>query len=246
MKKNVDTSTVPLILAVETSGRTGSVAIANGPNLLGQTAFSAPMKHSAEILPAITALLEQAGKEPGQIDQIYISVGPGSFTGLRIAVTIAKTMSFACDTKIVAVDTLDAIAENAADYMKEKNADLQKIATILDAKRGRFFVAVYENQNGNWQKTVDDCVMSISQFVEKFANPDQPISLIGEGLVYYRDKFKSTGIDFIDESYWAPKAEKVLQLGRQKAAKGQFTDALKLQPAYLRRPDIGKKKQAKI
>ena len=101
----------PLILAVETSGRLGSVALAQGNKLLSESHFSGPMRQSAEIFPAITDLLSKFSKKPEQIEQVYISVGPGSFTGLRIAVTLAKTLALANGVKIVTIDTLDVIAD---------------------------------------------------------------------------------------------------------------------------------------
>ena len=102
----------PLILAVETSGRAGSAAIAIGEQILAEAAFSGPMRHSAEIFPTVSALLKDLGRKPKEIEHIYISIGPGSFTGLRIAVTIAKTFNLANNAKIVPVDTLDVIAAN--------------------------------------------------------------------------------------------------------------------------------------
>ena len=104
----------PLILAIETSGRLGSVALAQGDKLLAESHFSGPMRHSAEIFPAITELLSKFSKKPDQIEQVYISAGPGSFTGLRIAVTFAKTLALANNSKIVAVDTLDCITANVS------------------------------------------------------------------------------------------------------------------------------------
>jgi len=101
-----------LILAVETSSRVGSIAIATGRQLLAEATFSGPMKHSAEIFPAIHTLLDRFECKPKDIEQVYISIGPGSFTGLRIAVTLAKAMHLAGSVKIVPVDTLDVIAAN--------------------------------------------------------------------------------------------------------------------------------------
>jgi tRNA threonylcarbamoyladenosine biosynthesis protein TsaB len=250
----------PLILAVETSGRTGSVAIALGEQILSETHFSGPMKHSAEIFPAVHKLLERFGRKPKEIEHIYISVGPGSFTGLRIAVALAKTMYLANAAKIIAVDTLDVIASNATDYIKdsssvahlsavalakaeakeeEKVKDLTKIATILDAKRGQFFIATYKNKQGQWKKTTPDCLMTAGQFIENCGGKSRPVWLLGEGLVFYKDKFKADGIRFLNERYWNPRAEKVHLLGWQKALAGQFADPLTLQPTYLRKPDIG-------
>ncbi|MBA7641266.1 hypothetical protein ES703_48942 [subsurface metagenome] len=80
--------------------------------------------------------------------------------------------------------------------------------------------------------------MTASQFLDKFAGSDQPLWLLGDGLVYYKDKFKADGVRFLDEQYWSPQAKKVHLLGWKKALAGQFDDALTLQPNYLRRPDV--------
>ncbi|HEW78579.1 MAG TPA: tRNA (adenosine(37)-N6)-threonylcarbamoyltransferase complex dimerization subunit type 1 TsaB [Phycisphaerales bacterium] len=232
----------PLILAVETSGRIGSVAIAFGGQLLAEATFTGPMRHSAEIFPAVCGLLDRFSRKSEEIGHIYISVGPGSFTGLRIAVTLAKTMHLANAAKIVAVDTLDIIAANAVNLTTQNHepqtTSHEKIATILDAKRGQFFIAVYQRNTSHrvWQKVLPDSLMTASDFLEQFAAADQPIWLLGEGLVYYKDKFKADGIFFLDEKYWRPRAEKVHLLGWQMALEGRFADALTLQPTYLRQP----------
>lgn len=227
----------PLILAVETSGRTGSVALASGEKLLEETRFSAPLRHSAEIFPAIKNLLSKFGKKPEHIEQIYISVGPGSFTGLRIAVTIAKMMNLANSVKIIAVDTLDAITANIDSTMRQKN-DIRRTAAILDAKRGMFFVAAYKFENNRWEKILPDCLMTAKQFTDRFSDGKEPIWLLGEGLVYYRDLFKTADIRFLDEDYWAPAASKIHLLGWERAIAGVFADPISLQPAYLHRPEI--------
>lgn len=249
----------PLILAVETSGRTGSVAIALGDQMLGEAVFSQPMKHSAEVFPAIQSLLERFDRQPKEIEHVYVSVGPGSFTGLRIAVTLAKMMHLTNAAKLVAVDTLDVIAANATDYIRGTNTEVNRIATILDAKRSQFFIAVYERisksvltsnrqhaiENGQadtihrtWKKISPDSLLTASQFLQTFADTNQPTWLLGEGLVYYEDKFKAPGIRFLDKQYWNPRASKVHLLGWQKASAKRFTDPLKLQPTYLRAPDV--------
>lgn len=227
-----------LILSIETSGRIGSVAVSGGTKLLGETEFSAPLRHSAEIFGATTGLLEQFGKRADEISQIYISVGPGSFTGLRIAVTMAKTMALANDVQIAAVDTLDVIAANAIEYVTRENKGIERIAVILDAKRSHFFAAVYEKEGQKWEKKLDDCLLTTEQFHEQFGGNTKNVWLLGEGLVYYKDKFKADGIEFFDESLWNPKASKVYELGFLKAKEGDFANALTLQPKYIQRPDI--------
>ena len=230
----------PLILAVETSGRQGSVAIARGPTFLSRKQFSGPMRHSAEIFPAITGLLEQFGKKPDDIEQVYISVGPGSFTGLRIAVTLAKTMALANQVKIVAVDTLDAIAANIINFTTENTENNlrsgERLGVIIDAKRGQFFIAVYDKtRDAVWQKISPDSLMTAEDFLDRFA--DKPIALIGEGLVYYKDQFSNPAVRALDEKHWNPSAANVYRLGWVLAKQGQFADAISLVPNYLRGPD---------
>jgi len=259
----------PLILAIETSGRAGSAAIALGQNLLAENTFSGPMRHSAELFGVVCNLLDRFDRKPKDIEHIYISIGPGSFTGLRIAATLAKTMNLANNAKIVAVDTLDVIAANVTTVAIENLPEFssheprvtnhERIATILDAKRSQFFIAVYQRtsnkqrlsratsreatSNGIWNKILPDSLMTAQQFLDQFACREKPIWLLGEGLVYYKDKFKADGVYFLDEKLWTPRAAKVHLLGWRKAQASQFEDPLTLQPTYLRRPDVKIKKQ---
>jgi len=248
----------PLLLALETSGRLGSVALAKGDKLLAETSFTAPLRHSAEVFPAIAALLDKFNHKPRQIRHIYISIGPGSFTGLRIAATIAKSMHLAYNSiKIVAVDTLDVIAANIIDFVAGSGRQTpvpEKIAVILDAKRGRFFTAVYKHTTKAdssrnplsaisypLSKIAPDSLMTSQQFLDSFASSASPLGLLGEGLVYYKDKFTADGIYFFDQKYWTPGAAKVHLLGRLLARENHFADPLTLTPAYLHNPLVKQK-----
>ena len=233
-----------LVLAVETSGRLGSVLIADSQKIVDEIEFSAPLKHNSEIFDAIASMLAKCEKNPKNIKQIYISIGPGSYTGLRIAASIAKSMALANDTRIVAVDSLDVIAQNASDYIDAWPTQnvTKKIAAIIDAKRGQFFIAIYNLNNGQWLKTTEDCLMTIAEFIKKFADPANSIYLLGEGLVYYKDDFAVDGIEFLNVKSWPPHARNVYKLGLQKALNDKFTDALELTPKYLRTPDAKPKK----
>jgi len=252
----------PLILAVETSSRVGSVAVATAGQMLAEIVFSGPLRHSAEIFPAIGELLGRVGRKSDQIGHVYVSAGPGSFTGLRIAATLAKTMHLANSVKVVAVDTLDVIAANAVNLVgsdacslptpEPEGGSIEKVAAVLDAKRGQFFIAVYGRPktglgqitgNGPWTKTVADALMTAQQFLERFAGSTEPIWLLGDGLVYYRNKFEADGIRFLDEKYWSPRAAKVHLLGWQKALQERFADPLTLTPNYLRKPDVTLKRR---
>jgi len=264
-----------VILAVETSSRIGSVALAHGPDLLGELTFSSPLRHSAEIFPAITELLERFGHTASDIGQMHISVGPGSFTGLRIAATAAKCIHLANSARIVTVDSLDTIAANVTDAGAEPiiqntiedRSVPRRLATILDAKRGQFYVAVYERSapeetppqapvaehpgydipapgKSIWRKVLPDCLMHASEFVDRFATADDPVGVLGDGLLYHQDKFTTDGTRIVDQAHWGPHAVKVHTLGYQKAQAGQFTDPLSLAPFYLRGPQVTLRKKA--
>ncbi len=227
----------PLILALETSGRAGSVALGRGANIFSEKFFSAPMRHNAELFETIVELLAKSDSNPPDINEIYISIGPGSFTGIRISVTMAKMMALSQKTRIVGVKTTDALAENAKTCEIEQNLPINRIATIIDAKRNHFFTAVFEKTGDQWAKTMDDTLMKAAEFVERFAGADEPLWLLGEGLLYYKDKFAADGIKVIDEQYWATRASGIYKAGRKQAKNGDYTDPKALSPLYLRKTD---------
>ncbi|MBN1362856.1 MAG: tRNA (adenosine(37)-N6)-threonylcarbamoyltransferase complex dimerization subunit type 1 TsaB [Sedimentisphaerales bacterium] len=253
-----------VILALETSSRVGSVALALDGRLWDEATFSAPLRHSAEILPTIARLLQRAGRSPDQLGHVYLSVGPGSFTGLRIAVTIAKTLHLAHRTRIVTVDALDVIAANVDDAASgvlfqvaaQESSQIRRLATLLDAKRGQFFVSAYKRAGFEappaddagyaipagagqvWRKTLPDCLMTAAAIGERFANEANPIGLLGDGLLYHQAKFQSPGVRILDSALWSPRAACVYLLGNQKALAGRFSDPLTLVPFYLRGPQV--------
>lgn len=254
----------PLILAIETSSRIGSAALALGSDLLEVSAFSAPLQHSSEIFPIVDALLSRHGHTPSDIRQIHISIGPGSFTGLRIAVTIAKTMHLANAARIITVDSLDVVAANLHHALAkpttsspdERRADTpDRIAVLFDAKRGQFYAAVYERVasgddasgdvgyrigapgNTLWRKTVADRLMTAREIVDGFVGPNG-LGLLGDGLLYHRDEFDTPGVSVLPQAFWSPSAAGVHLLGCQKAHAGRFADPLALIPFYLRGPQV--------
>ena len=156
------------------------------------------------------------------------------------------------NVKIVKVDTLDVIATNVIDYFNavciEKRdftgtaiSENEKIAVILDAKRGKFFVAgyevVHEREETFIKKVYPDSLMSIKEFHGCVASSGKTVRLLGDGLLYYKDRFESEGIKFFDDKYWSPSAENVFKLGWEKMKLGQFENPVNLVPFYLSRPD---------
>jgi tRNA threonylcarbamoyladenosine biosynthesis protein TsaB len=241
-----------LTLAIETASRVGAVAIGRGDRLLAQQTFSAPLRHSTELLPTVKTLLEAINAQPTDIGDIIISIGPGSFTGLRIAVATAKGMALSNGTRIIAVNTLDIIAANALGQITEP---VSAMAAILDAKRNQFFIAGYDapapitecrDQSSHDRcppKILSDCLLSPSEFQDRFVRPHETVALLGDGLLYHKEQFTAEGVTFLPESTWSPKAEILYQLGIRKAGLGEFSDPLTLTPFYLRAPLVTPKGQ---
>ncbi|MBN1456926.1 MAG: tRNA (adenosine(37)-N6)-threonylcarbamoyltransferase complex dimerization subunit type 1 TsaB [Sedimentisphaerales bacterium] len=227
----------PVSLAIETSGRTGSVALGTESKSIEQSSFSGLMRHSIELFPTIEQLLKKHNCGISDLKQIFITIGPGSFTGLRIAVSTAKMFALATNVKIVAVNTMDVIAQNANDIMRDSKNKINRIVTILDAKRKQFYVASYKNIDDGWIKTTTDCLMTADDIIKEFADMNDPVYLLGEGLHYYKDMFDVDGMEVVDDQYWTATAEKTYTVGYKMAQEKLFTDPGQLVPFYLRRPE---------
>src|SRR3954469_5709785 len=104
---------MPRALAIETSGRIGSVALIDENGAIEEREFPHGLQHAAGLIPLIDQLSSQRGWSPAQLEHVYISAGPGSFTGLRIGITLAKTLAFATGAKLVAVPTMGVLVANA-------------------------------------------------------------------------------------------------------------------------------------
>src|SRR5262245_35991840 len=101
------------VLAFETSGALGSVALGRGQAVLGVRRFTRPRAHAVEFAPAVDALCREHGVITTSIAFVFVSAGPGSFTGLRIGITAARIMAMAVGARVVALPTLEVIAQNA-------------------------------------------------------------------------------------------------------------------------------------
>ena len=124
------------LLALETSGRAGSVAALDGTQLLAERTLDAARGSAATLAPAIRELLADVQWRPADVQVIAVAAGPGSFTGLRIGVMTAKTLAYALGADCIAVDTLDVIARQAP-------GDARPLWAVLDAGRDDLFAARY-------------------------------------------------------------------------------------------------------
>ena len=217
------------IIAVETSSASGSVALALGSRLLAERTFSTKTQHARELLPTLAGLYEQCAWRPGEVEECYLSIGPGSFTGLRVAVAFARHLALATGARLCAVPTLDVIATNVLSLASPPT----RLAVILDAKRGQVFGAKYALDDGAYRREGEARLIEPAVLLNEGAK----LSVMGEGIDYHRPAVKASGATLVDRTVWSPRAGAVHRLGWMMAQSGLFTPPHELVPFYLRRPE---------
>jgi len=223
-------------LAIETSGSVGSVALVQDGIVVASDIFPHGLQHAAKIIPAIDALCTAQRWLPADIREVYVSAGPGSFTGLRIGITLAKTLAFATGAKVVPVPTVNVLAQNAP-------VEARYLIIVLDAKRGQIFTARFEKFDDAW---VVQQEARLSTLADMLADSPRPVYLLGEGLPYHADKIPAGDASVIcaAEETWRASASAVAKLGYAAAQRGEFVDAMQLTPIYIRMPEAQEKWEA--
>ena len=227
---------MPKSLAIETSGRIGSVALALEGRVIAESEFPHGLKHAAGIVPMIDSLCRQQGWSAKDFQEIYVSAGPGSFTGLRIGITLAKTLAFATGAKIVAVPSVRVLVENAP-------AEAQHVIIVLDAKREQIFTARFQREGDCWLERETAHLDSLAAML---ARSPRPVYLLGEGIPYHQkfippddESVKTTG-----QATWQARASVVAKIGTEMARAGEFADPYQLTPIYIRVPGAEEKRLA--
>lgn len=231
-------------LAFETSGALGAVALGCGDDVVEARALSGPRRHGVEFLPTVAALCEAYAVEPAEVRRIFVSSGPGSFTGLRIGITAARMISLATGASIVAVPTLEIIAQNAA-----VASDIpDRVVVLLDAKRGRVYAAAFDRQDDRscgrrlYIATGDPVEADPRQFLAtQAAAYGGSLGVLGEGVLYHRAAVDASGLTILPEELNPPRVETVYRLGLARAKEGRFDERRTLIPTYVRPPEAEEK-----
>ncbi|MBL4702072.1 MAG: tRNA (adenosine(37)-N6)-threonylcarbamoyltransferase complex dimerization subunit type 1 TsaB [Phycisphaeraceae bacterium] len=252
-------------LAIETSSRQGAIALGRGDQMLCAIDLPTPRRHRVDLMPSIADLCDKHQIKPADIGEIYVSIGPGSFTGLRIAVTTAKVISMITGAKIIAVPTLDVVAQNV-----QPSDDL--LAVALNHKNKTVYGGLYQHDGSHWSLISKPNVQNLEQLLnsptpgsspENFSGCDheignvisggRKIQLLGEALP--PEVFPELGENFrgggsqnsscdelvvLDSALAKPQAKFVWQIGQRLASDPQDTDAYALVPLYAREPEAVK------
>ncbi|MBI5409946.1 MAG: tRNA (adenosine(37)-N6)-threonylcarbamoyltransferase complex dimerization subunit type 1 TsaB [Nitrospirae bacterium] len=219
------------ILAVETATIAGSVAILDdNRGLIGEVRVDIKVAHAERLMPSIVWLLKSSGISIKEIDAFAVSIGPGSFTGLRIGLSTVKGFAYATGKPVVPVPTLDAFARTlpSCSYM---------ICPMLDARKNEVYAGLYKWEGGHCRKILPEAAISPVELLEQI---DEPTVFTGEGAAIYRklisDVMKDNAV-FAPASRMSPSASTVAELAVEIIRQGIFTDPISLTPFYIRRSE---------
>lgn len=209
-----------MILSVDSSAVTASVALTDGENVINNEFVNAGLTHSETLLPMIKRVLGDT--KVSDLDAIAVTAGPGSFTGVRIGVATVKGIAFEKNIPCISVSTLEAIAYNFAD-------ENIIVCAVMDARRMQFYNALFEIKNGKAIRLCDDRAISITDLREDLKKYDRVV-IAGDGAKLCFDNIN------LDNCTLAPN-DKMYQNGTgvSRAAKDKKKiSASSLMPVYLR------------
>lgn len=220
------------ILGIETATLVSSVALATADTLLAEITLQTKKTHSELLMPHIAKILDSAGVKKTDLKAIAVSIGPGSFTGLRIGLATAKTLAYALKIPLIGVPTLAAMAYGCP-------VPGVILAPILDAQRGNVYQALFEWKDGRLQEIMPATVMEIDEVLASLAQYNTPVVLMGEAAVLHKEKIKQAGHPLVIAAPHViiQRASSVAGLGHRLIKEGVHHDVMALEPLYIRRSE---------
>lgn len=167
------------ILAMDTSTMVMGVAIMEDAKVLGEVITNLKKNHSVRLMPAIDQLLSELELTVTDIDLLAVTKGPGSYTGIRIAVTAAKTLAWANEIPLYSLSSLTLLARNAYRFHGF-------IVPMIDARRERVYTGIFQMMHGVLQEVIPQQVLPIKDLLEIVASYKQPVLVLGEDVERYR------------------------------------------------------------
>lgn len=237
------------ILAVDTSAKTASAAITDGTHLIASATLNAPGTHSVTLLPMIDALFSASSMKPEDIDMFACSAGPGSFTGVRIGVSLIKGFGFGTDKPCVGVSALEALAYNMS--MAEGI-----LCPVMDARRSQLYNALFRCEGGVIQRLTEDRLLTVEQLAAElsgFSANGERIYFNGEGTdialrgIALPNAYTAPGHCLWQSGYSV--AVTALKIYEDAAKQGETRDMFtcsRLSPVYLRASQAEREREERL
>lgn len=213
-------------IAIETSTRAGELALGRDDALIETVALPPQRRHHVGLMPGIDRVCRAHGLTPPDIGQAYVSLGPGSFTGLRVAVAAAKMLALAAAVELVGVPTLDVLARNAPH-------DHAYVAPCLNLKGETVYCGVYHRQAHAMTPVVEPALRTLDELLRE---APRPVALLGEVLPPLPAD-SGEAVTVLPAKLARPRAGTVWQLGHELAGAGRYADPMAFEPVYGRRPE---------
>ena len=231
------------VIGIETSGSVGSVAVCDDDTIVGKRTFGKILNHGKEIVSSLKAVFDEIRWEPNDIDLIAVSVGPGSYTGLRIGVTCAKTLAYGLGKPVIDVPTLDVLSETVEN-------DVENLCPVIDAKRKKVYACIYagtgsdkavsgSGKRGAEKKRISDYLIILPN--ELLNILPKPVLLFGDGVLPYKDVFTQNKVIIDSNRQIIADAVNVARLGLKRYERGKRCEINSLTPMYLRRSEAEEK-----
>ncbi|WAA12569.1 tRNA (adenosine(37)-N6)-threonylcarbamoyltransferase complex dimerization subunit type 1 TsaB [Fervidibacillus halotolerans] len=173
------------VLAIDTSTNVLGVGVVNKEKVIGEYITNIKRNHSTRVLPAIEYLLKDCGLGIKDIHKIVVAHGPGSYTGLRIGLTIGKTLAWTLKIPLTGVSTLHLMAASGR-YFEGL------ISPIIDARRGNIYTGLYKFSNGEWTNVLEDQHISAVEWAKKLNEYNEHVLMIGENAPTFQSVFETT------------------------------------------------------
>ena len=220
------------VVGIETSGSIGSVAVCDSNTVVGKQTFGKASNHGKEIVSSLEAVFNEVKWKPEDIDLIAVSIGPGSYTGLRIGVTCAKTLAYGLGKPVIDVPTMDVLVRNIKD-------DVKHICPVIDAKRKRVYACIYDRSNSKDKRITDFLFITPDELRDIL--PESTL-IFGDGVAPYKDIFAQKKVTIIDnEKPGIAEAVNVAMLGLERYEQGERCEINALVPLYLRKSEAEEK-----
>lgn len=219
-------------MAIETATPVSGAALVKSGRLLAEINIQTGNTHSERLMPQIENLFALGNVSPADLQAVAVSIGPGSFTGLRIGLTSAKTLAYAWNKPIVGVPTLEALAYGCP-------AGSGFTAAMLDAQKGRVYLALYQWQNGRLSEVWPVKIVAAEQAFQDLADLPGPVMVCGEPMREYREMYTAGSGTVVPapEPAVMPRAACVAFLGLELFQAGLAVSAAELNPLYVRRAE---------
>ena len=219
------------ILAIDTSASSLSIAITDESGVIGEFSLDTGRTHSEALLPMLDALLSISRTKLTDMSAVALTIGPGSFTGLRIGCATVKGWALALGLPVITISSTEAMAAAAAG-----GGDIYS-CPLFDARRNEVYTALFKDGQRLWE----DDAAEPELLAYRLRQLQQPVLLSGDGLAKYREIFRSIlGENFREAAGERRKfmAGAAAMLAQTKYAAGDFADAATLEPVYLRGADV--------